>query len=130
MSDNALLDEIQRSMADMQQQMQSTYVGLENIEVTGEADGITITITCTYKFVDIDIQPKAMQGGIKEFKYRIREAWKKACDEVQKTTQAKTMELLQGMQIPDEIRNMSIEESKDGDGGETGAAGGGAASAV
>ncbi|OGO90113.1 MAG: hypothetical protein A3F10_07075 [Coxiella sp. RIFCSPHIGHO2_12_FULL_42_15] len=110
-----LLDEIRKSMMDMQQQMQSTYMGLENIEVAGEADGVIIKITCTYKFVDIDIQPKAMQGGLKEFKYRIREAWKRACDEVQKTTQAKTMELLQGMQIPEEIRNMSIEQTKQDD---------------
>lgn len=107
-----LLDEIRKSMMDMQQQMQSTYMGLENIEVSGEADGVIIKITCTYKFLDIDIQPKAMQGGLKEFKYRIREAWKNACDEVQKTTQAKTMELLQGMQIPEEIRKMSADPTK------------------
>ena len=88
MSDNMLLDEIRQSMTDMQTQMQSTYTGLETIEASGESDGVKVTITCTYKFVDIDIQPKAMQGGLKEFKYRIREAWKKACDEVQKTTQS------------------------------------------
>lgn len=124
-----LLNEIRQSMTDMQQQMQSTYTGLENIEVKGESDGVVVTITCTYKFVDIDIQPKAMQGGLKEFKYRIREAWKKACDEVQKTTQSKTMELLQGMQIPDEIRNMSADPATmlgsddDKRGGEGGAQG-------
>lgn len=118
-----LLNEIRKSMMDMQQQMQSTYTGLENLEVSGEADGVTIKITCTYKFIDIDIQPKAMQGGLKEFKYRIREAWKRACDAVQKTTQSKTMELLQGMQIPEEIRSMSIDQTTqrdedDGKGGQ------------
>ncbi len=123
MSDNMLLDEIRQSMTDMQTQMQSTYTGLETIEASGESDGVKVTITCTYKFVDIDIQPKAMQGGLKEFKYRIREAWKKACDEVQKTTQSKTMELLQNMQIPEEIRDMSIEAPKDGEGGEGGTGG-------
>jgi DNA-binding protein YbaB len=114
---NMLLDEIQNSMSAMQQQMQSTYAGLEGLEVKGAADGVEVTITCTYKFVDIDIQPKAMQGGLKEFKYRIREAWKAACDEVQKTTQAKTMELLQGMQIPEEIRNLSVEQTEKDKGG-------------
>lgn len=115
MSENDLIREIQQSMELMQKEMQSTYVNLEKEEVTGEAEGILITISCTYKFIDIDIQPKAMQGGLKEFKYRIREAWKKACDGVQKTTQSKTMELLQGMQIPEEIRKMSVDQTKEED---------------
>ena len=38
-------------------------------------------------------------------------------EEIQKTTQSKTMELLQGMQIPDDIKNLS-------DGGEEGGEGG------
>jgi DNA-binding protein YbaB len=107
---NMLLEEIRKSMTEMQQQMQTTYLGLENMEITGEFEGITITITCTYKFVNIHIDPKAMQGGLKEFTHRIREAWSRACESVQKATQNKTMELLQNMQIPDEIRNMSADQ--------------------
>lgn len=115
MSDQ-LLSEIQNSIMDMQNQMQSTYQNLNDIVITGRSsDGsVTITMTATYAFKDIDFSEKALQGGVKEFKTRIREAWQSVVEQVQEATQSKTVELLQQMQIPEEIKNMSMptEEQK------------------
>ena len=36
---------------------------------------------------------------------------KNLSEEIQKTTQSKTMELLQGMEIPDDIKNIGLEEA-------------------
>lgn len=108
MSDQ-LLSDIKNSILDMQNQMQSTYQNLSDIKVSGESADKTvkITMTATYGFVDIDFNEKALQGGVKEFKLRIREAWESVVKKIQEATQNKTIELLQQMQIPDEIRNMS-----------------------
>lgn len=113
MSETELLDNIKSSIMDMQTQMQSTYSNLADIKISGESHDKTvkITMTATYGFEDIEFDEKAMAGGIKEFKWRIREAWKNLSENIQKTTQSKTMELLQGMNIPDEIRNISSDET-------------------
>ncbi|MDP1574059.1 MAG: YbaB/EbfC family nucleoid-associated protein [Coxiellaceae bacterium] len=105
-----LLSNIKSSIVDMQSQMQSTYQNLADIILSGESSDKTvkITMTATYGFHDIEFNEKALQGGVKEFKLRIREAWENLVKKIQETTQAKTMELLQQMQIPDEIRNMSM----------------------
>ena len=96
----------------MQSQMQSTYQNLADIKVSGESSDKTVKIimTATYTFVDIEFNEKALQGGVKEFKLRIREAWENVVKKIQETTQQKTIELLQQMQIPDEIRNLSGRE--------------------
>ncbi len=122
--ENQLLDEIKSSIMDMQNQMQSTYSNLADIKVAGESHDKTVKISmsATYEFDDIEFDQRALQGGIKEFKWRIREAWKNTCEEIQKATQSKTMELLQGMQIPDEIKNISMEDEDGGTGGSTGGA--------
>lgn len=111
MSDD-LLSNIKSSIVDMQSQMQHTYQNLSDIILSGESGDKTvkITMTATYIFKDIEFNEKALQGGVKEFKLRIREAWENLVKKIQETTQAKTMELLQQMQIPDEIRNMSMPE--------------------
>lgn len=114
--DSALLNEIKSSIMDMQSQMQSTYTNLSDIKLVGESSDKTvkITMTATYQFEDIEFDERALQGGVKEFKWRIREAWKNLSEEIQKTTQEKTVELLQGMNIPDDIRNISMEEEGEG----------------
>lgn len=111
-SNDDLLSNIKNSINDMQSQMQSTYQNLSDILLSGESSDKTvkITMTATYTFKDIEFNEKALQGGVKEFKLRIREAWENLVKKIQETTQAKTMELLQQMQIPDEIRNMSTPE--------------------
>ncbi|MDF1759804.1 MAG: YbaB/EbfC family nucleoid-associated protein [Coxiellaceae bacterium] len=117
--DENLLSEIKSSITDMQSQMQSTYSNLADIKLSGESsDGtVKITMTATYTFEDIEFDERALQGGVKEFKWRIREAWKNLSDKIQETTQAKTVELLQGMNIPDDIRNLSVDE-EGGQGGQ------------
>ncbi len=114
-----LLDEIKSSIMDMQTQMQDTYANLAKVKLTGESHDKTvkITMTATYGFEDIEFDEKALQGGLKEFRWRVREAWKNLSEEIQKTTQAKTIELLQGMEIPEDIKNLGIENQ-----GESGAA--------
>ncbi len=117
MSDNALLDEIKSSIMDMQSQMQDTYSSLSDTKLVGESHDKTVKIimTAAYAFEDIEFDERALQGGIREFKWRIREAWKNLSEEIQKATQSKTMELLQGMNIPDDIRNIGTEENNGGD---------------
>ncbi|MCH9644261.1 MAG: YbaB/EbfC family nucleoid-associated protein, partial [Gammaproteobacteria bacterium] len=78
---------------------------------------VKITMTATYTFEDIEFDENAMVGGIKEFKWRIREAWKDLSKKIQEMTQSKTVELLQGMNIPDEIRNIST-DAQSGEGSE------------
>ncbi|MCX7120524.1 MAG: YbaB/EbfC family nucleoid-associated protein [Gammaproteobacteria bacterium] len=115
MPENKLLSDIQNSIMDMQNQMQSTYKNLADIIVSGESTDKTvkITMTATYTFVDIDFTDKALQGGVKEFKLRIRESWEDVVKKIQEATQSKTMELLQQMQIPDEIKNLSMPKKED-----------------
>lgn len=107
-----LLDDIKSSIMDMQTQMQSTYADLSKIKLVGESHDKTVKIvmTATYGFEDIEFDESALKGGLKEFRWRVREAWKNLSEEIQKTTQSKTMELLQGMQIPDEIKNLSSDD--------------------
>ncbi len=117
-----LLSEIKSSIAEMQQHMQSTYSNLAELKLSGESNDKTIKIimSATYQFEDIEFDERAFQGGIKEFKWRLREAWKALSENIQKTTQEKTIELLKGMQIPEEIRNLSLEDKMAENGGQTG----------
>lgn len=108
--DNKLLNDIQSSIMGMQNQMQSTYQNLADIKVSGKSidSSIEIIMTATYGFVDVNLTKEALQGGLKEFKTRLGESLSDVVKKIQETTQAKTMELLQQMQIPDEIKNMSL----------------------
>lgn len=122
--DNRLLSDIKNSIMDMQQQMQATYSNLADLKISGESHDKTvkITMTATYGFEDIEFDERALQGGVKEFKWRIREAWKNLSEAIQKTTQSKTVELLQSMNIPEDIRNITL-DSEGGEGGEGGVRG-------
>lgn len=120
---NDLLAQFQNSMKSMQNQMQSTYQTLEKMPIKGESGGVTITLSCTYKFIDIDIQPRAMKGGLKDFVYHIRQAWTTACESIQKTTQGKTLELLETVDIPESIRKMGEEAEKQEDNEDEGGSG-------
>lgn len=114
--DSNLLDEIKSSIANMQNQMQNTYANLADIKITGESHDKTVKIvmSATYDFEEIDFDERALQGGLKEFKFRIREAWKNVMDTAKETTQGKTMELLKGMDIPEDIRNISMPDGENG----------------
>ena len=114
-----LLDDIKSSIADMQSRMQSTYASLSELKLIGESHDKTVRIimTATYSFEDIEFDERALQGGIKEFRWRIREAWKNLSEKIQETTQSKTVELLQTMQIPDQIKNIDMDEEGSSTGG-------------
>lgn len=113
---NPLLDDIKSSIMEMQTQMRQTYSDLSSQKLVGESHDKTVKIimTATYGFEDIEFEKEALQGGINEFKWRIREAWKNLSEKIQKTTQSKTMELLKGMHIPEDIRNLSLEGDIEG----------------
>lgn len=114
MTDKKLLDDIKSSIMDMQNQMQDTYTGLADLKLEGESHDKTVKVimTATYTFEDIEFDERALAGGVKEFKWRVREAWKDLSEKIQQATQARTMELLQGMQIPDEIKTISQDDDK------------------
>lgn len=113
-----LLDDIKKSIVDMQNQMQQTYTHLGEIRISGFSHDRTIEIimTATYQFVDITINPKAFANAEgkfsqKEFTWRLREAWTDLSKRIQETTQQKTIELLQGMHIPEDIKNINFEDA-------------------
>src|SRR3990167_3990737 len=106
-----LLGEIKNSITDMQDRMQNAYKNLQNRHTSGFSKDkrVQAKFTATYDFVGIDFGSDALEGGVIEFKQRVAEALKEATVNVQKITQEQTMELLQNMQIPDDIRNMGGE---------------------
>lgn len=117
MDENTLLSEIKNSIMAMQQQMQDTYARLGETKVSGKSrDGyIEIIMTATYQFDDIVINPRALgdatgKYSMNDFKERIKEAWRDLSEKIQKTTQNKTVELLQKMNIPEDIKNIAIDE--------------------
>src|ERR1700722_4111122 len=117
MDEGSLLTEIKNSIMAMQQQMQSTYAHLGETKVSGKSrDGlIEIVMTATYQFEDIIFTQRALgdangKYSLNEFKERIKEAWRDLSDKIQKTTQSKTMELLQSMNIPEDIKKISLED--------------------
>jgi DNA-binding protein YbaB len=103
-----LLDDIKSSIEQMQAQMQDTYQKLNVTRLTGEStDGkVKLTMTATYIFEDIEMDDDAFAEGPRELKWRIREAFRDLMKKIQERTQEQTMSLLQGMDIPDEIKNL------------------------
>ncbi len=110
-----LLDDIKNSILNMQNQIQDTYSDLADTRLIGLSNDKTVKIvmSATYAFEDIEFDERALLGGIKEFKWRVREAWKELSDKIQETTQNKTLELLQTMEIPDDIKNLGFTEEED-----------------
>jgi DNA-binding protein YbaB len=117
LDENSLLTEIKNSILNMQQQMQDTYARLGETKVSGKShdEFIEIIMTATYQFEDIKINPRAFgdtagKFSQKEFEWRLREAWKDLSEKIQKTTQNKTVELLQSMNIPEDIKNIALDD--------------------
>jgi DNA-binding protein YbaB len=117
LDENSLLAEIKNSILAMQQQMQDTYARLGETKVSGKShdEFIEIIMTATYQFEDIKINPRAFGDAAgkfsqKEFEWRLREAWKDLSEKIQKTTQNKTVELLQSMNIPEDIKNIALDD--------------------
>src|SRR3989339_1550052 len=108
-----LLHDIQSSITSMQTQFKSAYEQLSNEIISGESldKTVKVSMTATYTFHDIEFDERALQGGVKEFKWRIKEAMKDLFDKVQKLTQDRTLSMLQSMPIPQEIKDLPI--SKD-----------------
>ncbi len=112
---NELLSNIKDSVEQMQGKMTETYKTLSEKQEEGYSDdkAVKISMYADYTLRDLEFGKEALDGGVKEFKLRIHEAWKDVLAKIQKATQEKTMELLQNMQIPEEMQNLSIDEKDD-----------------
>ena len=106
-----LLGDIKSSIEQMQSQMQDTYKQLNVTRLTGESnDGkVSLIMTATYVFEDIEFTDDAFADGPRELKWRIKEAFRDLMKKIQDRTQQQTMDLLQSMDIPDEIKNLGGE---------------------
>ena len=104
-----LIDQIKNGIAGMQDQMKNTYQQLSSSDVVGRSNEkpspyVQIILKANYEFVDIQFEKNALDGGVGEFKFRIKTAFNDAIKQVQKITQEKTMQLLQGMNIPPHLQ--------------------------
>lgn len=109
MSEDALLDEIKASIMGMQEQMQSTYTNLESTVLTGKSDdgSVILEVTATWQLKGFNFTRDSFADGRQGFIDRFFQAWADLNKKVGEATQSKTIELLQSMQIPEEIRNIS-----------------------
>jgi DNA-binding protein YbaB len=111
-SEKALLDQIKNSISGMQDDMKTTYDKLSGEQVVGQSSEkpepyVKVIVKANYEFVDLLFDKNALQGGVSEFKHRIKTAWSDALGQVQKITQERTMELLKGMNIPPNLQGLS-----------------------
>ncbi len=104
-----MLEELKKSMGDMQTNLESAYKEMEEKELQGKShDGtVTILMTATYKFVDIQFDERALKGGVKEFKWRIREAWKNLTETITSTTQEQVMDMFKDIQVPESLQDLA-----------------------
>jgi DNA-binding protein YbaB len=114
-SEQQLVNQIKDSIAGMQDEMQATYAKLSGEEVIGKSGEtpnpyVQIIMKANYDMVDLMFEKEALQGGVNEFKFRIKAAWKDALQQIQQITQARTMELLQGMNIPNDLQGLNQDQ--------------------
>jgi DNA-binding protein YbaB len=114
---SALMKELEQNMQDMKQNLEQTFKGLDDETFTGESSdkSFKIEMTGTYNLKDIDFGKAALQGGVTEFKWRIREAWKSVMEQIQEATQKKTMDLLGGMNLPPELQGFAEQQQEKDD---------------
>jgi DNA-binding protein YbaB len=108
-SEKDLVDQIKNSISGMQDQMKDTYQQLSSEDVVGKSNEtpnplVKVVLKANYEFVDLSFDKNALEGGVQEFKFRIKTAFNDAIAQVQKITQEKTMQLLQGMNIPPHLQ--------------------------
>ncbi len=112
-----MLDEFKQGMADMQSSLEQAYSDMDSKEINGFSNDKTVEIimTATYKFVDINFDERALKGGVKEFKWRIREAFKSLTENIQNTTQEQVMDMFKDVQIPDGLKEL-VDQAADEEG--------------
>jgi DNA-binding protein YbaB len=118
-SEKDLIDQIKNSISGMQDQMKQTYQQLSSEDVIGKSSEtptpyVEVVLKANYEFVDLAFDKNALQGGVTEFKHRIKTAFNDAIGQVQKITQERTMQLLQGMNVPQNLQQ-GLNENKDDD---------------
>ena len=109
-----LMKELEDNMKAMKDNLEDTFNGLDKEVFTGHSSDKTLNVQMsgTYKLIDIDFNKPALQGGITEFKWRIREAWKNLMDQIQEATQKKTMDLLGNMNLPPELQELAGKQAE------------------
>ena len=110
-----LLNKIQDSIVNMQGQFKKAYEQLSHEMITGESKDKTmkIIITATQQFRDCEMVQEALVGGFTAFRARLKEAMEDLFEKLTKTTQSRTLSMLQNMPIPDEIKDLPIDKKKD-----------------
>lgn len=115
-----LMKELEDNMKKMKDDLEETFKGLDEEIFTGQSSdkSFSIEMSGTYNLKDIDFGKQALQGGVTEFKWRIREAWKNLMEQIQEATQKKTMDLLGSMNLPPELQGLAgqQQQGKEGEG--------------
>jgi DNA-binding protein YbaB len=109
-----LLSKIQDSIVNMQGQFKKAYEQLSHEIITGESKDKTmkIIITATQQFRDCEMVQEALVGGFTAFRARLKEALEDLFEKLTKTTQTRTLSMLQNMPIPDEIKDLPLEKKE------------------
>jgi DNA-binding protein YbaB len=112
---SALMKDLEQNMQKMKDDLETTFKGLDEEIFKGQSSdkSFSIEMSGTYNLKDIDFGKQALQGGVTEFKWRIREAWKNLMEQIQEATQKKTMDLLGSMNLPPELQGMAGQPPKD-----------------
>lgn len=110
---STLMKELEENMREMKESLERTFKGLDEEIFVGESSdkSFKVEMSGTYNLKDIDFGKQALQGGVTEFKWRIREAWKSVLEKIQEATQKKTMDLLGNMQLPPELQGFTGQRS-------------------
>jgi DNA-binding protein YbaB len=109
------MKDLEKNMQKMKDDLESTFKGLDEEIFIGQSSdkSFTIKMSGTYNLNDIDFGKQALQGGVTEFKWRIREAWKSVMEQIQEATQKKTMDLLGSMNLPPELQGLAARKQEE-----------------
>jgi DNA-binding protein YbaB len=102
-SQDELMKSLQEGVAEVQGKMQDIHGELDQTLLVGRSNDETVTVTmsATYAFKNIEIKEDALKGGLKKFEERLREAFENVTDDIRRRTQEQTMKLFENMPIPD-----------------------------
>ncbi len=102
-SQEELMKSLQEGVAEVQGKMQDIHGELDQTLLVGRSNDETVTVTmsATYAFKNIEIKEDALKGGLKKFEERLREAFENVTDDIRRRTQEQTMKLFENMPIPD-----------------------------
>lgn len=117
-------DDIKSNLLEMQKSMAEAHDKLENTIITGSCNTVgtedklplvQISMTLTNKLDDVVVSPEAIEEGPRKARQHIREALIDLFAKFRDATQSKTMELLENMDFPEELQNLSFDDDDSDD---------------